>query len=360
MFGVVLIAICLHFHIKAAFSVALVVCSLAWWGDSNTWPTTIAADPVAPTYREFSDGSGLDDMTFQLVLNLIFLHACSLNGVARAFSDLAGLTTPAGVVPRGRWLYVVTGTMNILSGFHGGPPILLCPESGAGIKAGARTGLSSIFCGVFFGVSVFFTPLFSRIPFAGTAPLLIAIGTILFANTSKIDWADYKLAYPAYIVLFLIPFTYSILLGAIVGWLAYMCINLFTGDLLKHTKWFLEYYTPRKPMREYLTWSYILHSVWYNVFQLDDDEYDPALHQETHAFISWPHYGTKIGFDLPSYLFPPKQATHFPSDDFNDAFSPSSDTPNGDDEESHNGVEHPIHRTLAISAGVSAKSTASD
>jgi adenine/guanine/hypoxanthine permease len=76
----------------------------------------------------------------------------------------------------------------ILSGMFSGPPILISPESAAGIKAGAKTGFSTVVCGVLFGISVFFSPLFAAVPPAGTAPLLIMVGVLLFQNAKRIDW----------------------------------------------------------------------------------------------------------------------------------------------------------------------------
>ena len=68
---------------------------------------------------------------------------------------------------RGRWLYIICGIMTIISGCCGGPPILISPESAAGIKAGARTGLSTVVAGVLFCLATFFAPLFQGIPTAG-------------------------------------------------------------------------------------------------------------------------------------------------------------------------------------------------
>jgi AGZA family xanthine/uracil permease-like MFS transporter len=82
-------------------------------------------------------------------------------------SDLAKLTKPNGDIPRGRWLFVVCGVTTILSGYLSGPPILISPESAAGIKAGAKTGISTVVCGLLFLISVFFAPIFAEIPAAG-------------------------------------------------------------------------------------------------------------------------------------------------------------------------------------------------
>ena len=75
-----------------------------------------------------------------------------------------------------------TGLTTVLSGYFSGPPILISPESAAGIKAGAKTGISTLVCGILFGIATFFYPIFAAVPAAGTAPLLIMVGVMLFAN----------------------------------------------------------------------------------------------------------------------------------------------------------------------------------
>eukprot|EP00597_Dinobryon_sp_UTEXLB2267_P009771 CAMPEP_0170097880 /NCGR_PEP_ID=MMETSP0020_2-20130122/104_1 /TAXON_ID=98059 /ORGANISM="Dinobryon sp., Strain UTEXLB2267" /LENGTH=376 /DNA_ID=CAMNT_0010320225 /DNA_START=850 /DNA_END=1981 /DNA_ORIENTATION=- len=140
--------------------------------------------------------------------------------------------------------------MTIFSGFYGGPPILISPESAAGIKAGARTGLSTVVAGLFFCISVFFAPLFENIPneerllFLFPLGFLISIGVLLFVNVKKLDWADYRKSFPAFAVLIFIPFTYNILYGVLFGYLCYISIGIFSGDLLKATKRMVLFYAP--------------------------------------------------------------------------------------------------------------------
>lgn len=50
--------------------------------------------------------------------------------------------------------------------------------SGAGLKAGAKTGLSVVACGCLFLLSVVLCPLLASAPATGTAPVLLMIGTI--------------------------------------------------------------------------------------------------------------------------------------------------------------------------------------
>ena len=59
----------------------------------------------------------------------------------------------------------------------------------------------------------------------------MVIGVTLFINTKKINWADYKQAFPAFVLVIMIPFTYNILFGILWGYICYFIIGLFTGDV---------------------------------------------------------------------------------------------------------------------------------
>lgn len=236
--NLIIVAVLLHYHVKGAFCCGLVVGTFLWWVIDNAWPTALVESPA--TLNTVGDASHPDIVL--LVFNLFFLFVLALNGLARSLSDLGGLTKPNGAIPRGKFLFLVTGLTTILSGYMSGPPVLISPETAAGIKAGARTGLSTLVCGILFGIAAFFSPLFASVPPAGTAPLLIMVGVMMFGNGKRIDWADYKIAVPAYCVLFFIPFTYSILRGVAFGYVIYVMIGLFTGDMIQNTIDFVEDY----------------------------------------------------------------------------------------------------------------------
>ncbi len=241
--ALMIVAVLLHYHVKGAFCIGLICGTFAWWLISGEWPEALTGTP------KLNIGTGIyeHDKITLLVLNLVFLYILTLNGLARGLSDLSGLTKPNGAIPRGNWLLIVCGATSVLSGYFTGPPILLSPESAAGIKAGAKTGFSTLICGILFGFSSFFYPLFHAIPPAGTAPLLIMVGVVLFANTKRIDWTVTKYAVPAYCVLVFIPFTYSILRGVAFGYIMYIFISFYTGDYITNIQALVRFYTQVKP-----------------------------------------------------------------------------------------------------------------
>ena len=230
-----------HFHVKGSFVLGLAVGSVLYWlYDLTAWPSTIAAFPSFDLDTSF----GLDNEACILIFNLLFLYLLTINGLARSFSDMAGITNPSGSIPQGNWLFIICGLSTVLSGLLSGPPILISPESAAGIKAGARTGLSTLVAGVLFFGAIFFSPFFSQIPASGTSPLLLLVGMVLFQNVGRINWSQPRESISAFFVLLLIPFTYSIICGIGAGYVVYVAIGLFTGDAWVDLMRLIESYRP--------------------------------------------------------------------------------------------------------------------
>ena len=94
-------------------------------------------------------------------------------------------------------------------------------ESAAGVAAGGRTGLTAVTVGVLFLLSLFLYPLFSAIPQFATAPALIFVGYYMAQSAKRIDWSNFTEAFPAFLTMVLIPFTFSISNGLIAGFMAY-------------------------------------------------------------------------------------------------------------------------------------------
>lgn len=99
-------------------------------------------------------------------------------------------------------------------------------ESSAGIEAGGRTGLTSIFASICFALALFLSPIISCVPMSAIAPVLILIGVSMMGSVKEIDWEDSSIAIPTFFTIILMPFSYSITTGIEVGFLFYILINL--------------------------------------------------------------------------------------------------------------------------------------
>jgi AGZA family xanthine/uracil permease-like MFS transporter len=102
-------------------------------------------------------------------------------------------------------------------------------ESAAGIGAGGRTGLTSVFVALFFAICLIFAPVAGIIPTAATAPALIIVGVMMMGSFAKIKWDDFEEALPAFFTAAAMPFSYSISSGIAAGFIFYVIVKLCRG-----------------------------------------------------------------------------------------------------------------------------------
>lgn len=106
-------------------------------------------------------------------------------------------------------------------------------ESATGVEEGGRTGLTAITIGALFFVAMFFSPIFVAVPACATAPALIYVGYLMLTSVLKIDFSDITDAVPAFLIIALMPLTYSIGDGLTIGVLAYVILNILHNIFTK-------------------------------------------------------------------------------------------------------------------------------
>ena len=106
-------------------------------------------------------------------------------------------------------------------------------EVNAGVAAGGRTGLTAVFCGIFFFIAMFLSPIAQLIPSCATAAALIYVGLLMMASIKNIDWNNFKVCAPAFLTLSVMPFTYNISYGIAFGLISHVVISVFCGDIKK-------------------------------------------------------------------------------------------------------------------------------
>lgn len=101
-------------------------------------------------------------------------------------------------------------------------------ESASGVSEGGKTGLTSVFCALFFALSLFLFPLFASIPSFAIYPTLIVVGGMMFLEMKHIDFSDLPVGLSAFFAIILMPLTYSIANGLAAGFLIYIlaCLAL--------------------------------------------------------------------------------------------------------------------------------------
>ena len=108
-------------------------------------------------------------------------------------------------------------------------------ESASGVAQGGRSGLTAFVVACCFGVTLFFSPLFLAIPSSATAPVLVIVGLLMFESVVKIDMTDYSESIPAFLCVIMMPLSYSISNGILIGMILYVALNLICGKFKKIT-----------------------------------------------------------------------------------------------------------------------------
>lgn len=111
-------------------------------------------------------------------------------------------------------------------------------ESAAGVGAGGRTGLTAVTTGVLFLICLLLAPLVSLVPNAATSPILILVGALMLGAIRNIEFDDWTEAFPAFLVIVLMPFTYSIANGISAGLIAYPLLKIAAGRA-KEVNWIM-------------------------------------------------------------------------------------------------------------------------
>jgi len=161
-----------------------------------------------------------------ILFSVIMVDFFDTLGTATAIAEEAKLIDDHGNIPKIRRILMVDSISAAIGGMLGASSVTSYIESAAGVADGARTGLHSVFVGIFFLLSIIIAPLLGIVPAAATAPALILVGFLMISQMAKVNFDDLQTAVPAFLTLIMIPLTYSIAHGIGYGFIAYVAIKL--------------------------------------------------------------------------------------------------------------------------------------
>lgn len=163
------------------------------------------------------------------LFTLLFLDMFDTVGSLAGVASKTNMLDEDGNLPRVEKALFADAIGTTLGALLGTSTVTTFVESSAGVAEGGRTGLTSIVTGIFFLLSIIFSPLFLLVPAVATAPALIIVGFLMTSPLLKINWEDFSEGIPAFITIAAIPFTESISEGIVFGVLSYTIIKVFSG-----------------------------------------------------------------------------------------------------------------------------------
>lgn len=131
------------------------------------------------------------------IFSFLFVDMFDSIGVLVGVGIKAGFVNEKGELPgAGKALFVSAAGAAVGAVFGTQTVTVFGAESTTGIAEGGRTGLTAITTGVFFLLSLLFTPLFLMIPSIATAPALVMVGIFMIEPLMLVDLSDTKTAFP--------------------------------------------------------------------------------------------------------------------------------------------------------------------
>lgn len=163
------------------------------------------------------------------ILALMLADFFDTIGTIVAVGKTGGILQEDGNPPRTQQILLVDSIGAITGGLFSTSSNTSYIESAAGVSEGARTGMANIVTGLAFLVAVFITPLVNLVPAEAVAPVLVVVGFLMLQQVTDIDWKDLEVAIPAFFMITMMAFTYSITVGMGLGFIVYLVIKLVKG-----------------------------------------------------------------------------------------------------------------------------------
>ena len=196
---------------------------------------------IAPIFLKLDILGALDVAMVSVIISFLFVNLFDTAGTLLGVANRAKLTNETGVIKNFDKALKADSGSSVAGSFFGCSPVTSYVESSAGVEAGGRTGLTAVFVGALFLVAIFFSPLAAIVPPYATAGALIYVAILMLSGMEKLDWSDFTELLPALIMIIMIPLTFSIANGIALGFISYVVMKIFTGNIknISSGAWFL-------------------------------------------------------------------------------------------------------------------------
>ena len=196
---------------------------------------------VTPVFMELDIIGALDVAMISVIVSFLFVNLFDTAGTLFGVATRANLVQESGNIIDLDKALKVDSSSSVFGSFLGCAPVTSYVESSAGIEAGGRTGMTAVVVGVLFLLATFLSPLAAAIPAYATAGALIYVAILMLSGMESLNWDEQSELLPALIMIVMIPLTFSIANGIALGFLAYVSIKVFVGEISKISSgaWFL-------------------------------------------------------------------------------------------------------------------------
>ncbi|NQT57802.1 MAG: NCS2 family permease [Bacteroidetes bacterium] len=231
--GLIVTGILLAFKVRGALLIGIIATTIIGipFGATSAPQGSWLPPSLAPVFFKF-DFTQVFTLDMLIVLfTFLFVDMFDTVGTLIGVSTKAGLIDKDGNIPNVKQALLADAIGTTVGAVLGTSTVTTYVESSAGVAEGGKTGLTALSTAVLFIVALFLSPLFLAVPGAATAPALILVGLFMITPVKDIDFSDYTESIPAFLTLIVMPLSYSIANGIMVGMLSWIFLKLFTGKV---------------------------------------------------------------------------------------------------------------------------------
>jgi len=220
--------------IKGNIIIGIVVFSaIAWMTGLAKFNGVVSPPPPMTHLFAFDLGAALSASMVTVIFTLFFIDFFDTAGTLTSVANVAGKIGSDGKIKDIDKAMLSDSVGTVAGALMGTSTVTTYVESAAGVKAGGRTGMTSLVIGILFLLCLFFSPLATSLPKEIDAAALIYIATLFVRNITDIEWNDAAESGPAVLAMIAMPFTYSISNGIALAFVSYALIKIFTGKFNK-------------------------------------------------------------------------------------------------------------------------------
>ncbi|MDK2937929.1 MAG: adenine/guanine/hypoxanthine permease [Methanolobus sp.] len=232
LFGFLLISVLMIKNVKGSILIGILVTAIFGFilGVAQAPEQVISMPPsIAPILLQLDITGALTWGFFAVILTMFTMDLMDTMGTLVGVSMKAGFMDEQGNLHDLDKPFLADSLATVFAALAGTTTTGTYIESAAGIEEGGRTGLTAVVVAILFAMGLFFSPLFSAIPSAATAPALIVVGLMMMSAIKKIDMEDLTEMIPAMAVIVLMSFTYNLGVGLCAGFVLFPLLKLISG-----------------------------------------------------------------------------------------------------------------------------------
>jgi len=249
--GGILTVLMMMFRIKGSILIGIFVTSIISWPRSTAvtyFPNTATGDQLFDFFKQVATwhplkhtGNALDynygkGKVWYALITFLYVDILDTTGTLYSMAKFAGLRDPVTLdFENSTIAYCVDAFSISMGALVGTSPVTAFIESATGIAEGGKTGITAVVIGLLFFVSIFFAPIFASIPPWATGGALVIVGSLMIRNVRDINWDYIGDALPAFLTILIIPLSFNIAYGVIVGIASYVILNGFVWIVRKVT-----------------------------------------------------------------------------------------------------------------------------